>query len=333
MSSSNSVGWDAPLPGDDAAAAAAAMQALDSFDAIEKTRDVKVDANDYSRFKGIGDDVEADGSKEETKAAAAVVAPAETCRNCHKPGAKLKCSVCKKAVYCARACQASDWTFHKRICKKPAAAPKAPTAASSSSSAAAAATKTSSNSSATTKASGASTATPAVKKTKPASSSTEVVADEPELAADMRGYKNGLPYFHRELSPDEKQLIGDIAPQKIDAPPAPAAAAKASEGSAWNHAGTFEERMFTKWAEAKWAELFTDATFTAGRFAATFKAPEKLTGDASICVVRGKKRFLFDFNFTLPFEVALDGGKVYKGSYAMHEISNDEDYEVRWRPV
>lgn len=217
MNSSSSVGWDAPLPSDDAAAAAAAMQALDAFDgSFEKTRDVKVDANDYSRFKGIGDDVKDATTTNSTKTAA--VAPAETCRNCHKPGAKLKCSVCKKAVYCARTCQASDWTFHKRICKKPEA-PKAPAPAKSTSSSA----STSSSKRAANKAS-TSTATSAGKKkttTTTTTSSTEVVLDEPELAADMRGYKNGLPYFHRELSPDEKQLIGDIAPQKIDASPAP----------------------------------------------------------------------------------------------------------------
>lgn len=28
-------------------------------------------------------------------------------------------------------------------------------------------------------------------------------------------------------------------------------ASTANEGSAWNHAGTFEERMFTKWAEVR----------------------------------------------------------------------------------
>lgn len=70
--------------------------------------------------------------------------------------------------------------------------------------------------------------------------------------------------------------------------------------------------------------------YKADRFSVTFRAPEKITGDASICVVRGKKRFLYDFNFTLPFDVTLDGDSaVYKGSYTMHEISNDEDYEVR----
>lgn len=43
--------------------------------------------------------------------------------------------------------------------------------------------------------------------------------------------------------------------------------------------------------------------------------------------MRGRKRFLFDFSLTVPFEVASNGG-TYKGSYVLGEISNDEDYEV-----
>lgn len=38
------------------------------------------------------------------------------------------------------------------------------------------------------------------------------------------------------------------------------AAAKANEGSAWNHAGTFEERMFTKWAEVPTVRSALSAT-------------------------------------------------------------------------
>lgn len=66
-----------------------------------------------------------------------------------------------------------------------------------------------------------------------------------------------------------------------------------------------------------------------GGLQAKLSAPEKITGDASICVVRGKKRYLFDFNFTLPFEISTSGGGKYTGSYTMNDISNDEDYEVR----
>ena len=100
-------------------------------------------------------------------------------------------------------------------------------------------------------------------------------------------------------------------------------------GSVWNSAGTFEERVVTKWAENKWTEIFAGVTYVEGSMQATVKAPENLTGDASICVVRGKKRYLFDFNFKLPFEVLVSGSGTCMGSYTMNDISNDEDYEVR----
>lgn len=245
-----SVGWDAPLPTTSTSSSVnidTAFTSVDTSGLIDKTREVKVDANDYSRFKDIGGDL--DDEDDKSKKSAAAVAPQsanDSCRNCHKAGAKLKCSVCKKAVYCARTCQASDWTFHKRICKKPEApkteAPHRPPPAAKS-------TTSTSNSST----SNASSSKPAAKSssTTKSSASTEVVLDEPDLPSDVRGYKNGLPYFHRELSHDEKQLIGDIAPQKIEVAPTAASASAVHEGSAWNHAGTFEERMFTKWAEVR----------------------------------------------------------------------------------
>jgi hypothetical protein len=34
----------------------------------------------------------------------------------------------------------------------------------------------------------------------------------------MRGYPNKLPYFHRELTQEDKQLIGDITPARITQP-------------------------------------------------------------------------------------------------------------------
>lgn len=229
------VGWDSSLLSADASS----LSASDDFDPnalIERTQQVTVDVNDYSRFKGIGEsDSEDDkvAKEKKEKKASPSGGEASTCRNCHKPGAKLKCSVCKKAVYCARACQASDWTFHKRICKKPEP-PKAkeplrrptpPPASASSSSASP--SKTASSSSSSTSSSSGGTKKPS------ASKSSVVVTDEPDLPADMRGYKNGLPYFHRELSKEEKNLIGDIAPQKIE-PAAPIAVR--FDGGQVNHA-------------------------------------------------------------------------------------------------
>ena len=50
-------------------------------------------------------------------------------------------------------------------------------------------------------------------------------------------------YFHNELSEEAKQLIGDIAPKKLDpATAAPATTTTSGDKSSWNHAGTWEER-------------------------------------------------------------------------------------------
>ncbi|KAJ0403887.1 hypothetical protein ATCC90586_002603 [Pythium insidiosum] len=340
-SSTTSVGWDTSLssgssawssPLGDASGASASASATATADLINRTKEIKVDANDYSRFKDIGkeeSDDEKASAKNANNASTSASSQSDTCRNCHKPGAKLKCSVCKKAAYCARTCQASDWQFHKRICKKPEekkpepprkrpAADKPATTSSASSSSSSSVSKPASSS--------ASTATSTKKST--STSSKEVVLDDPDLpaASDMRGYKNGLPYFHRELSEHEQSLIGDIAPKKVEVAPE-VVQPVAHEGSAWNAAGTFEERNFSKWAEQKWSEVFTSKTFVNGPHEATFKAPEKINGDASICVVRGKKRFLFDYTFKLPFEVKIGSSK-YKGSYEMHDISSDGDYEI-----
>eukprot|EP00568_Trieres_chinensis_P006673 CAMPEP_0183294564 /NCGR_PEP_ID=MMETSP0160_2-20130417/2859_1 /TAXON_ID=2839 ORGANISM="Odontella Sinensis, Strain Grunow 1884" /NCGR_SAMPLE_ID=MMETSP0160_2 /ASSEMBLY_ACC=CAM_ASM_000250 /LENGTH=330 /DNA_ID=CAMNT_0025455913 /DNA_START=131 /DNA_END=1120 /DNA_ORIENTATION=+ len=70
----------------------------------------------------------------------------------------------------------------------------------------------------------------------------------------VRGYKivNGkkTSYFHREQTEEEKRLIGDIAPKRVEDPAAvDATAAPTAEGaSAWNKAGTWEERDLTSWA-------------------------------------------------------------------------------------
>ncbi|EQC25395.1 hypothetical protein SDRG_16722 [Saprolegnia diclina VS20] len=255
----------------------------------------KADANDYSRFDKISDADEAPGAD---------------CRNCGTTGAKLKCSVCKKATYCHRACQTSDWAYHKRICKKPeepkklAASKPTPTSSTAATS--------------TTKA--ATTTTTSAAKAKPAK--TEVVVED-ESIENAKGYKNGLPYFHREQSEHEKALIGDIAPKKIEEVEV---VAPAHDGSAWNTAGTFEQRDFTKWAKGRLEELLSSVEVLHSSTTIRTKPVKDLKGDASVCVIRGKKRFLFDFEFTLEWETV---GLNAKGKLKCHDIGNDGDYEMQ----
>ncbi|CAI5720592.1 unnamed protein product [Peronospora effusa] len=296
--------------------------ALDVNSFIERTKEVKVDVNDYSRFKNIG----ADSDEDEDPVASTLSVDALKCRNCSKKGAKLKCSVCKKVVYCARKCQASDWPFHRRICKTPEALKKPEEARRASVKKSTSTSSSSSSSFLKQK----TTISSDNKSKETRGNSSIVVTDEPDLPDNMRGYKNGLPYFHRELSKEEETLIGDIAPQKIEPKPVTATSVQ-HDGSAWNTAGTFEERVVTKWAEEKWTDVFTGTTYVENNIQATLKAPEKISGDASICVVRGKKRYLFDFNLNLPFEVSVSGGGTCKGLYEMNDISNDEDYQISCR--
>jgi tetratricopeptide (TPR) repeat protein len=138
----------------------------------------------------------------------------------------------------------------------------------------------------------------------------------------VRGYKtvNGkkTSYFHNELSEEAKNLIGDIAPQKLDpstattaATDAPTKAGAAAAGtSAWNKAGTWEERNVTKWAQGALEEKLLQTTFslpesspTPGALVSVSKVV-KLEGHASVAMARGKKRYIYEFSAQLEWTMA-----------------------------
>merc|ERR1712137_1177659 len=93
---------------------------------------------------------------------------------------------------------------------------------------------------------------------KEAESDSDDELTEKELQM-LRGYKKTsdgrtTSYFTREQTEDEKKLLGSIAPQRLDATPATTAPQKletqssnVSKGSAWNNAGTWEEKDTSDW--------------------------------------------------------------------------------------
>ena len=111
----------------------------------------------------------------------------------------------------------------------------------------------------------------------------------------VRGYKivNGkkTSYFHNELSEDAKKLIGNIAPKRIEQQEEKPQEPDSTMGSAWNKAGTWEEKNVSEWA----CQTLQDALLqtTAGEVSCT-KA--EVTGHASVCTVRGKRRHLYEFD-------------------------------------
>merc|ERR1712032_717307 len=76
---------------------------------------------DYSKFDSIvdSDDEKPDKTSKDTTVKTAVPEK-PVCHNCMKDIEKpLRCGVCKKVSYCSQQCQKSDWSYHKRNCKKP----------------------------------------------------------------------------------------------------------------------------------------------------------------------------------------------------------------------
>ncbi|KAL3772210.1 hypothetical protein ACHAW5_009357 [Stephanodiscus triporus] len=177
---------------------------------------------------------------------------------------------------------------------------------------------------------------------------------EKELAA-LRGYKKTsdgrtTSYFTREQTERERELIGSIAPRRLDGSssssssnPTPAAAAAAldpssssggggvtgSGPSAWNASGTtWEEKDATDWCtktlercllDAPPSSYFSESSSTA--YVASVKGVSDVKGDASVAIAGGKKRYIYDYHATVDYEISDGGGEVVaSGSLRLPEV-------------
>jgi tetratricopeptide (TPR) repeat protein len=140
-------------------------------------------------------------------------------------------------------------------------------------------------------------------------------ADEDGFSASdvVRGYKvvNGkkTSYFHNELSSDAAKLIGDIAPKKLDAVEDSGSVAanegagdSTAIGSAWNKAGTWEERDVTKWALETLEQRLGACQHSWDSWRATVSKCD-VKGHASVAMVRGKKRYIYEFEVQVDWDV------------------------------
>jgi tetratricopeptide (TPR) repeat protein len=158
----------------------------------------------------------------------------------------------------------------------------------------------------------------------------------------VRGYKvvNGkkTSYFHNELTEEAKNLIGDIAPKKIDTTQ-PVVAANAPGGaSAWNKAGTWEEKNVTKWATESLKKQVTQTTFSlpesspAPGALVTVTEVKTIDGHASVALARGKTRYIYEFLLKLNWVLEGANGLKCEGSLAIPDIDGTidlgEGYEI-----
>lgn len=168
---------------------------------------------------------------------------------------------------------------------------------------------------------------------------------------NLRGYKKTADgrvttFFNNDLDEEAKKLIGDIAPKKIDPNDSAAiiggfsttAAQSNSSGSAWNSAGTYEERILTPWAMNELTSRMQaiKSTVPASEVSCCQQASsssellklvlendspvstslishievevckvENISGDAQVSMIRGKKKYICDFSLDLLWTVSV----------------------------
>ena len=178
---------------------------------------------------------------------------------------------------------------------------------------------------------------------KEAESDSDDELTEKELQM-LRGYKKTsdgrtTSYFTREQTEEEKNLLGSIAPQRLDANPATTAPQKlgtqssnVSKGSAWNNAGTWEEKDTSDWCHSTLTNYLNEAAIEIDHCSAKVQKVKDLSGDASVAFVSGKKRYVFDYNASLQYSIFDEGDeKIAGGTLKLPDISSvgiNEELEI-----
>lgn len=142
---------------------------------------------------------------------------------------------------------------------------------------------------------------------------------EQELAM-MRGYKKTkdgrtTSYFTREVASDVKF---DIAPKRLDdasstqsGPVSISPSNGSSAPSAWNSAGTWEDRDTTLWCTDQLRKRLLETSLTTETVDVDIAEVDKLSGHASVALTAGKKRYIFEYDSSLKYEMkSLESDKV-----------------------
>lgn len=181
---------------------------------------------------------------------------------------------------------------------------------------------------------------------------------EKELAM-LRGYKKTsdgrtTSYFTREQTDKEKELIGCIQPKRLESNASESAASSTTEqqqtakvGSVWNQAGTtWEEKDTTDWCKSCLTECLLESMSahasefgSSSTYIARVKSVDALSGDASVALAGGKKRYIYDFHTELKYEIRNEENEcIGSGSLKLPDINSahtaEEELEVeilRWK--
>jgi len=177
----------------------------------------------------------------------------------------------------------------------------------------------------------------------------------------FRGYKKTsdgrtTSYFTREQSEREKSLIGDITPQRLDnsnnlnsplstnagsllhSQPSPSSVVDTKCGhgsSAWNKAGTWEEKDTTDWCLSQLKSRLKETTTLCKTTKTCFGlvvSVDDVTGDASVAITGNhkKKNYIFDFHCHVKFEIReIDSDEIIAcGKFHLPDICSTHHEEL-----
>lgn len=238
----------------------------------------------------------------------------------------------------------------------PAATNRVPVSHNNTSSTIPSASSTPSSSSKSNK---SSATTPSTSSKAPSSTPAEKTEEDEEdlKSLNLRGYKKTADgrvttFFNNELDAKTKELIGNIAPKKLDATgEVITAAASNGVGSAWNAAGTYEEKILTPWATEYLRTVFATGKITIDQnkihpvlrtvhpdilsIIVELTSVESITGDAQVTMLRGKRKHVCDYTIVVKWNVLLTfedtSPKVpvqINGLITIQDITADSEYEI-----
>jgi hypothetical protein len=180
-------------------------------------------------------------------------------------------------------------------------------------------------------------------------SSSSTTSSEFTKSDHIRGYKivNGkkTSFFHHEQTEEEKRLIGDITPKRIDPTQlqqdrGPQMLVEKNNGtSAWNKAGTWEEKDVTDWAIESLKDKVSSCEYDLPDSSPDPNAHVQVTKisklisskvaggtcHASVATVRGKKRYIFEFSICVHWEMTLGDGRKCKGEMTFLDVDGTHE--------
>mmetsp|Transcript_17635 Transcript_17635/g.21415 ORF Transcript_17635/g.21415 Transcript_17635/m.21415 type:complete len:321 (+) Transcript_17635:1026-1988(+) len=150
----------------------------------------------------------------------------------------------------------------------------------------------------------------------------EIELDEEDLAAIKAVKEKGYCHFRKEKTADEIELLSHIRPNRIGSEDdlLNTTGVSGSE-SAWNQAKTWEERDVSESTRKKLREMVKQISHESedGSIKLSVKSIEKVSGEAQIVMVNGKKGPVYDMSLELNWVAEFD--KIEDD--ALYEIDGD----------